>query len=256
VRDVVKDTSKLANYALSFTPFDFTDKSTYKSAFENCDIVFLLRPPQISDVKAYFKPLIDCCKEQKVKHIVFLSVQGVENSKIIPHHKIEKQIVESKIPYTFLRPAYFMQNFTTSLREDLVQHARIFLPAGKAKFTLIDLRDLGEVAARILTNLPQHHNTSYELTSKDKLTFTEMAETLSAATGRRIQFQSPNLIRFFFAKRKENVPVMLILVMIMLHYLPRFQKEPETSDWVEKILGRAALPFTQFAEDNKRLLSE
>jgi len=80
----------------------------------------LLRPPQISDVKKYFAPLVETAKKSSIKHIVFLSVQGVDNSKIIPHHKIEKSIVDSKIIYTFLRPAYFMQNFTTTLRNDLV----------------------------------------------------------------------------------------------------------------------------------------
>jgi len=35
-------------------------------------------------------------------------------------------------------------------------------------------------------------------------------------------------------KRKAKIPVGFILVMIMLHYLPRFQKEPETTDWVKK----------------------
>ena len=80
----------------------------------------MLRPPQISDVKKYFAPLVETAKKSSIKHIVFLSVQGVDNSKIIPHHKIEKSIVDSKIIYTFLRPAYFMQNFTTTLRNDLV----------------------------------------------------------------------------------------------------------------------------------------
>ena len=49
-------------------------------------------------------------------------MQGVEKNKIIPHHKIEKLIVVSKIPFTFLRPAYFMQNFTTTLSNDILNN--------------------------------------------------------------------------------------------------------------------------------------
>lgn len=256
VRDINTDKIKLADYKVNFVPFDFIDAKTYNTALNDCDIIFLLRPPQISAVKKYFKPLIEACKDKGVKHIVFLSVQGVEKSTIIPHHKIEKLIVDSKIPYTFLRPAYFMQNFTTTLRADLIHNRQVYLPAGKAKFTLIDVCDIGAVAANILTNISLHTNKSYELTNKEKLTFAEMAAILSTNLGIDIQFKSPNLLSFFLTKRKEKLPTMLILVMIMLHYFPRFQREPDTTTWVEKIINRPATTFQQFVKNNKKLLME
>jgi len=222
---------------------------------ENCDILFLLRPPQISDVETYFKPIIDTCMETNVKHIVFLSVQGVEKSSIIPHHKIEKLIVNSKIPYTFLRPAYFMQNFTTTLRNDLVNNKQIYLPAGHAKFTLIDVCDIGEVAAIILTSASDHINKVYELTNAEKFTFTEMAAILSTTLAIDVRYKSPSLIHFFLTKRKEKIPIMLILVMMMLHYLPRFQQEPTITDWVQKITKKQPTTFAQFIKNNKKLLT-
>lgn len=256
VRNSNGDRIKLSDYKVNFTLFDFTDVKTYKTALDGCEILFLLRPPQISEVEKYFKPIIDTCKDNGVKHIVFLSVQGVERSKIIPHHKIEKLIVDSQIAYTFLRPAYFMQNFTTTLHNDLVNKKRIYLPAGNAKFTLVDVRDIGAVSATILTNISKHINKSYELTCKEKLTFLEMVRILSNILETDIQYISPNLISFFLTKRKEKVPTMLILVMIMLHYFPRFQQEPAITDWVAKILNRQPTTFEQFVMDNKKLLTQ
>jgi len=254
VRDLAADKLKLADFKIKLSRFDFTDITSYQQGLTDCDILFLLRPPQISAVEKYFAPIIDTCKEKGVQHIVFLSVQGVEKSTLIPHHHIERLIVSSKIPYTFLRPAYFMQNFTTTLHKDLVNKRQIYLPAGKAKFTLIDVRDIGEVFSVILTNLSQHTNKSYELTSIEKLTFSEMARTLSVILGTEIKFKSPNLLSFFLTKRNEKVPTPLILVMIMLHYFPRFQKDPVITDWVEKITGRRPTSFEQFVKDNKNKL--
>lgn len=256
VRNSNEDRLKLSNYKVKISLFDFTNVETYKTALDSCKVLFLLRPPQISEVEKYFKPIIDTCKENGVKHIVFLSVQGVEKSKIIPHHKIEKLIVDSKIPYTFLRPAYFMQNFTTTLHNDLVNKKRIYLPAGNAKFTLIDVRDIGAVSATILTNISEHINKSYELTCKEKLRFSEMAKILSDILGTDIQYISPNLLSFFLTKRKEKTPTMFILVMIMLHYFPRFQKEPMTTNWVEEITNRQPITFEQFINDNKKALTK
>jgi len=50
------------------------------------------------------------------------------------------------------------------------------------------------------------------------------------------------------------MPTMLIFVMIMLHYLPRFQKEPATTDWVNKIINAEPKTFDEFVLENKNLL--
>lgn len=149
-----------------------------------------------------------------------------------------------------------MQNFTTTLHNDLVNKKRIYLPAGNAKFTLIDVRDIGAVAATILTNISEHINKSYELTSNKKWTFSEMAKKLSTITNTEIRYISPNLLSFFLTKRREKTPVTFILVMIMLHYLPRFQKEPATTDCVHKIINKQPITFEQFLRDNKIALTE
>jgi len=254
VRDTEFGNEKLINFNVKYIKFDFSNSETFFSALQNIDLLFLLRPPQISDVNKYFAPLIEIARYSSVKHIVFLSVQGVENSKIIPHHKIEKLIVGSKIPYTFLRPAYFMQNFTTTLRNDLVNKQRIYLPAGQAKFTLVDVNDIGAVTAKILTQPQNHINKCYELTNNETLTFTEMAEQISKVIGKTIKFISPHLLQFFWNKRKENVPTMLILVMIMLHYFPRFQKTPKTTEWIKSITGHEPRSFENFIQTNKNQL--
>lgn len=256
VRNVEKDAEKLARFPVQFTAFDFADPTTYQGALSGCDVLFLLRPPQLSDTDKYFRPLIDRAKRAGVQHIVFLSVQGAGENRFIPHHKIEALVRESGIPYTFLRPAYFMQNFTTTLRKDLVEKKQVFLPAGKAPFALIDVRDIGTVAARVLQHPEAHRGKAYDLTNAEQLTFGAMADIISRVTGKPIRYQSPNLISFFRTKRKEGTPAVFILVMIMLHYLPRFQKDPPLSDWVEVLTGKSPITFEQFVQDHAELLGK
>ena len=256
VRNGVEAIQKFNNDKIKIIRFDFTDIDSYKPALTGCDTLFLLRPPQISDVNQFFKPLIDTADLCSVKHIIFLSVQGVEKSRLIPHYKIEKLIVESKIPYTFLRPAYFMQNFTTTWRNDIVNNKRIFIPAGNAKFTLVDVADIGKVAAKIITETQNHENKKYELTCNEKLTFKEIAEKISETLNTSIKYESPSLLKFFLVKRKEKMPTMLIFVIIMLHYFPRFQKEPEISDWIKRITNQEPKTFDEFIIKNKNILTK
>lgn len=249
VRSVQKALTQLSNFPTTeLATFDFDQIDQFAHYLDGIDVLFLLRPPHISDVPKHFKPLLDAAVKEHVKHIVFLSVQGADKSSIIPHHKIEKLIEASDIAYTFLRPAYFMQNFSTILRNDIVEHDRVYLPSGKAKFTVIDLKDVGEVAAKVLIEPVKYLNEAFDLTSDEQFNFNEMCAVLSKVLGRKISHVSPNLLSFFLRKRKEKVATPFILVMIMLHYLPRFQATPPISDWVEKILGRKAGSFRAFVE--------
>jgi uncharacterized protein YbjT (DUF2867 family) len=235
--------------------FDFTNKRTYEPALANCDILFLLRPPHIADVDAYFKPFIEMAKRKRISHIIFISVQGAEKQSFIPHHKIEKLILSSGIPYTFLRPAYFMQNFTSTLYQDIRNEKRIFLPAGRTKFTLVDTRDVGACAAQVMINTKDFTNQSYALTAKERLSFGEMASILTDVLGFPIRYESPHLIRFIFQKRSEKLPWVFIFVMIWLHYMPRYGSIPAVTHDIESILHRAPTTFEQFVNDYKKQLS-
>jgi uncharacterized protein YbjT (DUF2867 family) len=227
--------------------FNFENPATFESALQGIDSLFLLRPPQLSEVKKYFLPLIEFIKNNtSIKHVVFLSVQGAEKSSFIPHYKIEKLLIKYQIPYTFLRSGYFMQNFTTTLKTD-IKNRKIVLPAGDAKFNLTDVADLGKVAATVLIQPEKHLNQAYEITGSRNYTFAEMAAVLSEKTGKNIVYEAVSPLHFFFEKRKEGMKTAFILVMTVLHYLPRFQAEPQISDWIEKITGDKPGTFEDFA---------
>lgn len=255
VLDLEKDRAKFMDLPVQLVAFDFEKQETFATALAGVSVLFLLRPPQLTDAKKYMQPLVDAAKVAPVAHIVFLSVQGADTKSLIPHYKIEQLISKSEIPFTFLRPAYFMQNFLTTLKKDLTERNEIYLPAAEAKFTLVDLVDVGEVGARVLCNTEKHRNRAYDLTNQERLTFAEMADQLTEVLGKKITFRSPNLVSFFLRKRRSGTASMFILVMIMLHYLPRFSAKPTVSNSIEDILGRQAGTFLDFVTREKENLS-
>ena len=78
-----------------------------------------------------------------------------------------------------------------------------------------------------------------------------MAEEFSKGMGKPIQYILPVSLQFFLTKRKENMPTMLILVMIMLHYFSGFQKTPRISSWVKIITGKEPNSFAKFVMTNR-----
>jgi len=230
--------------------FDFENLERTLASLVDVDVLFLLRPPQIADTSTYFEPLIAGAKERNVRHIIFLSVQGAEQVSFIPHAKIEKLIVEAEISYTFIRPSYFMQNLTTTLLSDIREHDRIFLPAGKAPFLWVDVADIGRAIAAVLQAPSDHENQAYTITGNELLNFHEVAELLSEALDRKIEYVSPNLLRFFIEKKRKGMSNAYILVLIMLHFLPRFQQAPEVSADFTKLTGEQPGGLQEFIRAN------
>ena len=226
--------------------FDFEQPETFDNALKGIDTIFILRPPHISDIEKYFRPLIQKIKEQKINEVVFLSVQGAEKSKVIPHNKIEKLIQEYKLDYIFLRPSYFMQNLTTTLLEDIKTKRQIILPSGKAKFNWIDIENIGEIASVLLNEFTDYKNLAIELTGNENLNFFKVVDLINASIKRPIRFSSVSPFEFYKIKKKEGMVNGMIMVMIMLHFLPRFQKEPVISDYYEKITGKKPTSLSEF----------
>jgi len=253
VRNIKRATSIFQSFSrLNFVHFDFENPETFENALTGIDRVFLLRPPHISDIDRYFKPLVAMIEKSKIREIVFLSVQGAEKSKVIPHNKIERLINAHGLDYIFLRPSYFMQNLTTSLIGDITMKKEIILPSGKAKFNWIDIQNIGEVAAILLDNFDEYKNRAIEITGLENENFEKVCTLINSVIDHPIKFRNVNPITFYSIKKKEGMVTGMIIVMILLHFLPRFQKEPQISDFYEKLTRKKPTDLKTFVIREKR----
>lgn len=232
-------------------PFDFTNAQTFDSALSGISRVLLVRPPQLADVDAYFLPFINAMKRAQIKQVVFLSLQGVENNPVTPHHKIEKLIVEAGLPFTFLRPSFFMQNLSTTHRDEIRLRNELFIPAGNGRTSFVDVRDIGAVAALALTDLTgQYLNRGYELTGSEALTYYEIADILTRVLGRKITYRDPSIVRFIWQKwQKERAPLGFTMVMVALYTVSKLGKAAGLTEETQRLLKRPPRTFRQFAED-------
>ena len=234
---------------------DFADADAFDALLWDIDRVLLVRPPELDDVDKYFRPFVEAMKRVKVRHVIFLSIQGVENKPLTPHYQIEKLIVESGIPYTFLRSSFFMQNLTTTHQKEIRLRNEIYVPAGKGRTNFVDVRDIAFVAAIMLIDKTgQYLNQSYELTGPEALTYYEVAQILSDVLGRKITYRNPSLLRFLWRKwYHERIPLKFALVMGALYTAAKLGKADTITGEIEQLLQRSPVAFRQFAEDHRTI---
>ncbi len=256
VRDVPSAKQKLPEYQnLSFRTFDIEQATTFDSAFKEVDILFLLRPPHISEVDKFFRPFLKSAQKNGIQNVVFLSVQGAAKSKLIPHNKIERLIKEFGFNFIFVRPSYFMQNLTTTLLPEILKSKTITLPSGAAKFNWVDVQNVGEASAKLILTFKEHQNKAYDITGTERLNFSEVARVMSEIIGTEIRFKPINPISFYVKKTREGLESGFAVVMTILHFLPRLQKEPDVSPNYKMLTGKAPTTISEFIKREKEKFS-
>ncbi len=239
---------RLPDPAIPWVVFDFNDPQTYPAAFAGVDRLFLMRPPQISDMEHSIKPLIAYAAANGVRQIVFLSLIGAEKNKVVPHAAVEKLLIEGAVPYTLLRAGFFMQNLSTTHRADIVEHDDVFVPAGKGKTAFVDTRDLAAVAALALTE-PGHENKAYPLTGGESLDYSAVAAILSEVLGRPITYSDPSLLRFAWRMHERGHAWAYVGVMSAIYTTTRLGMAATVHPDLAQLLGRQPITFRQFAEE-------
>lgn len=147
---------------------DFAKPETFMPALDGVDRLFLLIPSS-SEVEQQQRNFVDAAKRSKVRHLVKVSQLAADEPAAGRfqryHAAVEKQIPKSGIPYTFLRPNLFMQGLL-NFRSTISSEGAFYAPAGDAKVSIVDVRDIASVAARALTEWG-HAGKTYDITGPE-----------------------------------------------------------------------------------------
>ncbi len=228
--------------------FDFLDPASFESALRGVERVFLLRPPRLARARRDFGPFVTAMRRAGVSQVAFLSVRGAENNPLLPHRQIERLLERSGMAWTYLRPNDVMQNFATVHRSDIRDAGEIWAPAGRGRTSFVDVRDVAEAAARVLTE-PGHERRAYTLTGNEALDLYEAASVLSKALGRPIVYRNPGILAFMRHVSASGGPVALGVVMTGVYTAARLGWAAPVSPTLEHLIGRAPTSLRSFAED-------
>jgi len=229
-------------------PFDFDRPDTFEPALSGIDELVLLS----SGGTEREIPIVEAAKKAGIKHVVKLSVWNAQEEAFAfaRHHRaVENRIEASGLAWTFLRPNGYMQNFSTSLAPTIRALAVFSFPFDFSH-SIVDVRDIAAVAARVLTEAGSHAGKAYTLSGPENLSNRAIAEKLSAATGRTIRFVEIPEAAFRVALLASGMSGPYIDDYLdLLRYYRTGGGEGVTPD-VPKLTGRPATSFDPFARAN------
>lgn len=228
---------------------DFTRPETFKKATENIDRVFLMRPPHLGKAKDMY-PFINHLAKQPLQLVVFLSLMGVSRNPFPPHYRIEKYIEKQHLPFTHIRPGFFMQNISGVHANEIKAQNKVFVPAGRSQTSFIDARDIGLAVATVLHQPQKHIKKAYTLTGKEALTYDQVAQILSNLTGKEVVYDRPNMLAYrkYYIENRQLDPA-YVTVTMMLYLMTRLGTAKSVTKDFTTITGKEPTSFKQFVYD-------
>ena len=253
-RAAVRSISKadgLKETGVSPIEIDMNNSDTFQAAFEEVEKVFLLTPPfpNMAEITAN---LVKAAKQAGVKYIVKQSGLGTGSepkAKLLEWHRQGEKMVEaSGIPYTFLRPNSFMQNYYNTSARTIKTQSTFYKPMGDAKVSWVDVRDIAAVAVAALTQ-SGHEGKAYDVTGSEALSNEQIAEILSTVVGKKISYVDISEDKASQGMKAAGMPEVLVEAFMELNRIAKAGHASDVSPVVEQVTGRKPISFEQFAKD-------
>jgi len=228
----------------------FTDASTW-SAFEGVQRMFLMRPPQLSNIARDMLPALEAAKAAGVEHVVLLSLQGAEHNKVVPHAKLEAWLRTSGLGWTFVRPSFFMENLSTTHRSDIAARGQLMVPAGNGRTAFVAATDVAAVATAALLDPASHKNRAWTPTGPQALSYAEVTEILSEILGRTVRYGKSGILRYArHARVTLGMPWPMVAVTAAIYTVARLGKADGLTDDVHEVTGREPVRFREWATEH------
>ena len=245
-----RDQAKSILPGVEIATADFDQPESIRRALEGVDRAFLVTnsSERVEEQQLRF---VQLALESGVRHIVYLS--QLHASKDSPvrflryHAVVEEAISSSGMAYTHLRPNLYMQGLI-AFRASIASEGRFFAPAGEARVSIVDVRDIAAVTTAALTS-NSHEGKVYDVTGPEALTHTEIAVHLSEALSKQITFTDIPEAAMRSALAGLGVPQWQAdgLVEDYAHY--RRGEAAAVSTAVQDVTGVPAHTFLAFARD-------
>lgn len=228
---------------------DLDDVSTLDQALEGVDRAFLLTNSTDRTERRQLD-FVEAARRVGVAHIVKLSqlhASADASVRFLRYHAaVEQAIREAAIEHTFVRPNLVLQAYLPFAAG--IAAGRLQAPIDDARVSVVDARDIAEIAAIALTR-NGHAGRTYDVTGPAAVTHTEIADALARATGHPVDF--------------ESVPADAFLEVMTAAGMPRWQAEGLAEDYehyrrheaetvsvdVENLTGHPPRDVDTFARD-------
>ncbi|MFF3427495.1 SDR family oxidoreductase [Streptomyces sp. NPDC002602] len=189
---VVRNKEKAADLAargIDVRIADYDEPASLAGAFGAGDRVLLISGSEVGRRVPQHTAVIDAAKTAGVAQLAYTGILGGPEADfdLAAEHKVtERAILDSGLPYTFLRNGWYHENYTAQLPV-VLEHGAVVGSAGEGRIASAARADYAAAAAVVLTG-EGHLNTVYELSGDTAWSLAEYAAEVAGQSGREVAY--------------------------------------------------------------------
>ncbi|WP_409059121.1 SDR family oxidoreductase [Streptomyces sp. SYP-A7185] len=189
---VVRDKEKAADLAargVEVRIADYSAPETLSGAFAAGDRVLLISGSEVGQRVPQHTAVIDAARAAGVALLAYTGVLGGPDADfdLAAEHKVTEQLIlDSGLPYTFLRNGWYHENYTANLAP-VLEHGAVVASAGEGRVASAARADYAAAAVAVLTG-EGHEGKTYELSGDVAWSLAEYAAEIARQTGKDISY--------------------------------------------------------------------
>jgi NAD(P)H dehydrogenase (quinone) len=180
---------KVRDLGVEVREFDYDRPETLD--LDGADKVLLVSGSELGKRVRQHGAVVDAAKRAGVGLLVYTSAPRADTTElaVAPEHKATEQLIlDSGLPYTFLRNGWYHENYLDGIATG-AQTGEIVGSAGSGRVASAARADYAAAAAHVLTS-EGHEKRIYELSGDTAWTFAELAQRIAGVAGRPVEYRS------------------------------------------------------------------
>ncbi len=231
---------------------DLLDPVSVEQAMRGVDKLFLLNAV-VTDELTQALIAYGIAKRVGIKHVTYLSVFKVDQFRDVPHFAsklaVENALREFGVPYTILRPGYYIQN-DANLKDALTGPGVYPMPIGTAGIAAADVRDIAEAAAISLAE-DGHDGQTYDIVAPAMISGPGNAALWGQLLGKEVLYTGHNFDQWEqgMRTRMPSWSAFDLRMMFQGYYDRGFASTETEVARLMKLLGHAPRSYEEFAAE-------
>lgn len=227
----------------------YDDPTLARSALTGVDTLFMVSGAEAADRLDQHRTFIDAAADAGVRHVVYTSFHGAAPDCTFTlardHWATEEHLRASGMAFTFLRDSFYLDFMPHLVGEDGVIRG----PAGDGRAAGVTRADIARSAVATLLAPADHAGSTYDLTGPEALSFTEIAEILSAHTGRPVTYHDETVEEAYASRKRWPAPQWQYDAWVSTYLAVARGELAGVTDHVRRLTGREPTGLASYLAD-------
>ncbi|MEV0121052.1 SDR family oxidoreductase [Streptomyces sp. NPDC050703] len=247
VAAVVRDKDKAAGLAergVELRIADYNEPATLHGAFAAGDRVLLISGSEVGRRVPQHRAVTEAAREAGVALLAYTGILGGPDADFelaAEHKETERLILESGLPYTFLRNGWYHENYTENLAPVLA-HGAVVGSAGEGRVASAARADYAAAAVAVLTG-QGHEGRAYELSGDVAWSLPEYAAEVARLSGKEISYADVSPEEHVAVLTGAGVPEPLAVILVDVDAAIGRGRLAGTSGDLARLTGRPTTPL-------------